>query len=83
MVAMMNTHSEVQLMMLKSKGGLHEIPHKSNNSSQKIWPPFMYHKGDNGPDELSENQMNNLPVNRPRYQRNYFTDIGVRIYLLI
>ncbi|CAK9807740.1 Gustatory receptor for sugar taste 64f [Anthophora plagiata] len=69
-------HTEIQLMMLQSKGVLNDIPLKNKCSSQKIWPFFMYQSDDHDTEELNTNQTNNVTIRRLRNEGNYFTDLG-------
>ncbi|CAL7948631.1 unnamed protein product [Xylocopa violacea] len=62
--------------MLQSKGVLNEMPHRSGESSQKIWSSFMYQGDNNNAEELNMTQTSSLSVGALRGQRNYTTDIS-------
>ncbi|KAG9433562.1 gustatory receptor for sugar taste 64f [Apis mellifera carnica] len=69
----MQSEDQIQLMMLKTKDGLGEIPKgKGRGSNLKIWSSVMYHKDDNNIEDISANQENDLSTKRPRTERNYF-----------
>lgn len=80
----MHSEDQIQLMMLKTKDGLDEIPKgKGRSSNLKIWSSVIYHKNDNDIEDISANQENNLSTKRSQGERNYFRNSEVRIYSFI
>ncbi|PBC26703.1 Putative gustatory receptor 64f [Apis cerana cerana] len=69
----MHSEDQIQLMMLKTKDGLDEIPKgKGRGSNLKIWSSVIYHKNDNDIEDISANQENDLSTKRSQGERNYF-----------
>lgn len=69
----MHSEDQIQLMMLKTKDGLNEIPKgKGRGSNLKIWSSVIYHKNDNDIEDISANQENDLSTKRSQGERNYF-----------
>lgn len=80
----MHSEDQIQLMMLKTKDGLDEIPKgKGRGSNLKIWSSVIYHKNDNDIEDISANQENDLSTKRSHGERNYFRNSEVRIYSFI
>lgn len=81
----MHSEDQIQLMMLKTKNDLGEIPKgKGKGSNLKIWSSVIYHnKDDNDIEDISANRENDLSTKRSRGERNYFRDSEVRICSLI
>lgn len=81
----MHSEDQIQLMMLKTKDGLGEMPKGiGRGSNLKIWSSVIYHKDNNNTeDTISTSRENDLSTKRSRGERNYFRDSEVRICSLI